>query len=1094
MLNRVLALRRLRSIPVCLILLAAPALRGQGTGSVTGVVSDASQARLPGATVAVTNLDTGVSATVTTNEAGEYTIPLLQVGRYELTAGAPGFRTHAQSGLLVELGRVSRLDLALEVGEVTETVEVVGSAPLVESESSTVGQFIENKAVTDMPLNGRRAGELAALMGNAVTISKGVIRPRIAVAGSRGDQQQWLIDGVNSSNVALEIPQALFNPPVEAVQEMRVQQNGYSAEYGNSAGGVMTIVSRSGTNQLHGSLYEFIRNDKLDARNFFAARKAPLRRNVFGFAAGGPVVRNRSFFFVNNEWQKQRIGVTNTLTVPTLAKREGDFSGTTNNAGALTRIFDPFSGGADREPFANNVIPTSRLDPVGRNLSAFYPSPNRPASNAAGANNFVGNRTNALNLSTLTLKADHHFSERDRFTFRFILHDFPTNNTPVFTQPAADPFGISTDRRAFSFLFSEVHTFTPTLINDLRWNWQPRRFQFQLLEADGEWPQQLGLLGVNGSPFPRVGASGYIAMGRANQHRIQRPIRDTHIVDSLTWFHGGHTVKFGGEARLSRNQDDLRRWVSGNLDFRPQGTRLPGTGNTGDSVASMLLGYVHRGRIQEFDTLDRRAQYYAGFVQDDWKATQNFTLNLGLRWETHTPRTDALDRQNGFDLTAVNPVCNCPGTLTFASRDGLGRTVYDGDYNNFSPRVGFAWQPLGDGKTVIRSSYGLFYGPPLPGSNNTAAGFGVEGDFVTPDNGITAPFLLRDGFPAPSRAELGPGFGAVEPGARPVFSPQFIDRERQITYSQMWNLSLQRSLGATTVLELSYLGNVGHKLPARGSLSINQVRPENFGPGNRQQFRPFPQFNAVSAVTRMWGNSNYHGFNLKLERRFSQGLSFLTNYTWSKFIDDTPAQFEAGEADVAIQNLYNRAAERGLSGNDVRHRLVWSSVYEIPFGKDRAVLNSGPLAMVLGGWNFGTIITLQQGSPMALTTQVNGINGFTPGPQRVDVVGDPELPASQRTVERFFDTTAVAQPARFTFGNSGRDILTGPGIINFDMSLLKNHRWGERFNVQFRFEAFNFFNRAQFNEPGRALGAANFGVISSAGDPRSLQFGLKFAF
>ena len=722
-----------------LTFLCISALWAQGTGSITGVVVDASESRLPGTTVEVTNLDTGVSATTTTNEAGEYTIPLLQVGRYQLTAVATGFRTHSRSGITVELGRAARLDLALEVGQVTETVEVVGSIPLVESESSTVGQFIENKMVTDMPLNGRRAGELAALMGNAVTISKGVIRPRIAVAGSRGDQQQWLIDGVNSSNVALEIPQALFNPPVEAVQEMRVQQNGYSAEYGNSAGGVMTIVSRSGTNQLHGALYHFIRNDKVDARNFFSKSKAPLRWNVFGFAAGGPVIKNKSFFFVNNEWQKQQIGVTNTLTVPTAAELNGDFSSTTSAGGVLTRIFDPISGSANREQFKDNIIPASRLDPVGTKLASFYPGPNREPSNRAGANNFVGNRTNALNLSTLTLKADHHFSETDRLTFRFILHDFPTHNTPVFSQPAADPFGVETDRRAFSYLFSEVHNFSPTLINDLRWNWQPRRFKLLALERDGEWPSQLGLLGVNGSPFPRVTASGFTAMGRGNQYRVQTPINDTHIVDSLTWFKGGHTVKFGGEIRLSRNQDDLRRWVSGNLDFRPQGTRLPGAGNTGDAIASMLVGWVHRGRVQEYDILDRRAQYYAAFVQDDWKVTQNFTLNIGLRWETHTPRTDASDRQNGFDLTAINPICNCPGTITFAGRDGQGRTVYDGDYNNFSPRLGFAWQPSGDGKTVVRSSFGLNFGPPLPGSNNTAAGFGVAGDFLTPDNGVRTP-------------------------------------------------------------------------------------------------------------------------------------------------------------------------------------------------------------------------------------------------------------------------------------------------------------------------------------------------------------------
>jgi hypothetical protein len=1074
--------------------LCAASVFSQGsTGSITGIVTDSSAARLPGAAIEVLNTDTGVAVNVTANEAGEYTVPLLQPGRYQLTARMDGFRTYNQAGIVVELGRVARLDISLEVGQVSETVEVVGSAPLLESETSTVGQFIENKTVTDMPLNGRRVGELAALMGNAVTIAKGVIRPRIAVAGSRGDQQQWMIDGVNSSNVALEIPQALFNPPVEAVQEMRVQQSGYSAEFGNSSGGVMTISTRSGTNEFHGSLYEFLRNEKVDARNFFAADKAPLRWNVFGFAVGGPIIKNKTFFFVNNEWQKQRVGITNTLTVPTPLQRAGDFSETTNAGGALTRIFDPFSG-TPRTQFPNNVIPQSQIDPVAAKLIEYYPLPNRAPSNRAGANNFVGNRTNALNLSTLTAKVDHVFSERDRLSFRYILHDFPTNNTPVFARPEADPFGNSADRRAYSYLFNELHNFAPTVINDLRVNIQPRYFITGPLEQDGGWPAQLGLNGVPGLAFPRVNASGFTAMGATNHGRDQRPIWDHHVVDNISWFKGAHSIKMGGEFRYSRNAENFDQLASGQLTFQPQGTNRAGTGNTGNAMASLLTGYLHRGQVRTLDRIDRRAKYWAAFVQDDWKVRSNLTLNLGVRWETHTPRVDANDRQSGFDFDATNPVCNCPGIITFAGLDGQGRTVYGGDYNNITPRVGLAWQPFGDNKTVIRSGYGIFYGPPLPGSNNLAAGYSIDGDFLTPDNGVTAPFLLKNGFPAVERPDLGPGFGAVAPGKAAVFSPQLIDHDRRLGYSQMWNLSIQRTLGFDTIVEVSYLGNVSHKLPGP-NVSLNQVHPSLWRSGNMQALRPFPQFNAVTRIAPMWGNSSYHGGNLKIEKRFSNGLNFLANYTYAKFIDDTYAQFEAGESDLGMQNYYDRAAEKALSGNDVRHRLAWSSVYEIPLGKGRAMLTQGPLATILGGWNFGTIVTLQQGSPMGLTTQVNGLgSAFTPGPQRVNVLRDPALPGDQQSVDRFFDTEAVAAPGTLVFGNSSRALLNGPGLINFDVSLLKNHRWGEHYNIQFRFEAFNFFNRANFNEPGRALGAANFGVISSAGDPRSLQFGLKFAF
>jgi hypothetical protein len=327
-----------------------------------------------------------------------------------------------------------------------------------------------------------------------------------------------------------------------------------------------------------------------------------------------------------------------------------------------------------------------------------------------------------------------------------------------------------------------------------------------------------------------------------------------------------------------------------------------------------------------------------------------------------------------------------------------------------------------------------------------------------------------------------------------VFSPEFIDQDRALGYSQMWNFSIQRQLGFQTLVEVSYLGNVGHKLNG-ANVSLNQVHPSLWRTGNMQALRPYPQFNSVTRIAPMWGNSNYHGANVKLEKRFSGGLNFLANYTYAKFIDDVYSGFEAGEADVAMQDYYNLRAERALSGNDVRHRFVWSSVYEIPVGKGRAMLSQGPLATILGGWNFGTIITLQKGSPMALTTQNNGLGAaFTPGAQRVNVLRDPTLPEDERTVERYFDTEAVEAPGTLQFGNSSRSLLNGPGFVNFDVSLLKNHRWGESYNIQFRFEAFNFFNTPQFAEPGRSLGAPDFGVISSADNERSLQLGLKFEF
>lgn len=1084
-----------------LMLLFVATTSAQTSSGLTGIVTDASGSRLPDVKVTAVQRSTSVVRSGTTNAEGEFVLAPLPPGEYSFTAERAGFQRYSRTGLTLELGRTARLDVPMQLGQVSETVEVTAQTPLLESETATVGQYIENKTVRDMPLNGRRAGELLKLMGNAVYITGDVIRPRVSVAGSRGDQQQWLLDGVNASNVALEIPQALFNPPVETIQEIRIQQNNYSAEFGNSSGGVVTMVTRSGTNEFHGSLYEFLRNDALDARNFFAAQKAPLRYNIFGFAVGGPVIQNKTFFFTSNEWQKQRLGQTRVFTVPTALQRAGDFSQTFNAAGQLVPIYDPATTRPDpsnparsiRDPFPGNLIPAERLDAVGRAILNAFPQPNRAAVNLAGANNFARNASTNLNITTWTTKIDHLINDATRFSFRMVLHDFPTDTIAAYDNIAADPNGMNTSRRAYSFLFNVIRNIGARQVNDFRFNLQPRRFRSEVLGFDEGWPAQLGLRGVSGSAFPQVATAGFAALGNGTQQRIQTPIRDTHLVDVHSWLLGSHALRFGGEGRWGRNVDDLNSLVSGSLTFGPQSTSLPSTGAGGNAVASLLLGIPFSGRVLDTDILDRRAAYYGLFLQDDWKVSSRLTLNLGLRWETHTPRVDANNRQNSFDTQAINPVSGTPGVVRFAGQNGLGSRVYNTDYNNFGPRVGIAWKPFAGRNLLVRTGYGIYFGPPIPGSNTASAGFETSGDFTSPDNGVTAPFLLRDGFPSTSRSELGPGFGAVVPGQNVRFAPVFIGIDRQLGYSQQWNFSLQQELPWRVVVEAAYLGNVSHKLPAPNT-NINQVPTEQLGPGNAQLRRPFPQFGNVTLLTPMWGNSNYHGLNLKVEKRFSSGLNFLTNYTWSKFIDDIASDFEVGAVPAGYQDFYNRRADRSLSGNDVRHRIAVSSVYEIPIGTGRAYLQRGLLGRLIGGWNIGAILIAQAGSPYGLVTQNNTSNSFSSGPQRVNVLRDPSLPADQRTVGRWFDPTAVAVPTLYAFGNSSRALLTGPGLLNLDTSLLKNFRFGESGNVQFRAEALNVTNRVNFQEPGRVLGTANFGAISEALPARVMQLGLKIEF
>ena len=1095
------ASNRLHRVRFLLIaLMAAGPLGAQvNTASLTGIVSDPTGARVGGVKLGLTNEETGVAMASETSGQGEYTFPLLNPGRYTLTTDAPGFKSSSRSGIVLELGRVTRLDVTLQLGQVDEKVVVTGEAPLLESETSTVGQFIENRSIVDMPLNNRRVGEIMAMMGHAVFITGDVIRPRYTIAGSRSDSQQWLIDGVNASNIALEVPQALFNPPVEAVQEIRVQQSTYSAEFGNSGAGVVSMTTRSGGNNFTGLLYEYFRNDKLNARNFFASSRPPLRWNAFGGALGGPVIRNRTFFFANLEFQRQRLSNVRTLTMPTPEQVKGDFSRTTNAAGALIRIYDPFSGAPNpanpsqtvRTQFPGNILPPSRIDPVAAKIAALFPLPNRPPVNLAGANNWNAANTNALNITTATAKADHNFSDRDRFSFRLIIHDFPTYNTAAFPTPATDPNSNSQDRRAYSFLFNEFHNFSPTVVNDFRFNYQPRRFHNASRGLGEGWPTKLGLKGVDDRAFPRVNVTGFSSLGATTHERIQMPIRDTHIVDAVSAFRGAHSLRFGGELRLVRNVDEFYQFVAGQLGFVVQGTAQPGVSNTGSGFASLLAGFVSSGEVRATDRLDRRAKYLAFFLQDDWKVTRNLTLNLGLRWEAHTPRFDANDRISGFDSGKLNPVSGTPGIVTFANRDGYSRSLYNGDYNNYMPRFGFAWQPRFLSRTVIRGGYGIFFGQPLPGSNNTSAGFETSGSFSSPDNSLTPAFLLRNGFPSTSRPELGPGYGAVRAGQPVRFAPDFNDLDRRIGYSQQWNFVVQRELPWLTVVELSYVGNVGRKLPGPNA-SVNQVHPSRMGPGNAQVRRPFPQFGNVTTNRPFWGNSSYHGLNAKIEKRFSSGLNFLMNYTFSKFIDDVTSNQELGVVG-GMQNLYDRRAEKALSGNDVRNRLVFSSTFELPWGKGRRWMTSGPVAMALGGWALGAILTLQDGSPDGLVTQSNTTNAFN-GVQRVNLLRDPTLPKSERTIARYFDTSAAAAPAPYTFGSAGRAVLTGPGLANLDLSLMKNHKFLERYNLQARLEAFNSLNRVNLEDPNRSLGAAAFGVISAARSARTVQIGLKLTF
>jgi len=1083
----------------CLLLLAAAAAFGQSqTGRISGRIIDPGGAVVAGAEVVATEQDTGVAYKAASSGTGVYAVPFLPPGRYRIEASHQGFKKYERPNITLATNEILALDIALELGRLTETVTVSDAPPLLSTVTSDVSQFVDPRTVADMPLNGRRAMSLVA--ANAATVwvdYGGEAKPNFSLAGGRVQSQMLWIDGGSGQNMRLGVGQVDIDPPVEVIREFRVVQNTYAAEFGGSAGGLIISTTKSGTNQIHGSGFEYFRNDKLDARNFFAATKPTLRYNLFGGTLGGPIRRNKTHYFGGYEATRRSTGLVDLLTVPTKEQSRGDFSQTTNAAGALIRIFDPASnrleGGRNvRNQFPGNVMPASQLDAVAVKLMSFYPQANRAPDNRAGANNFIGNYSRGFRRDNITGKIDHVLTDRHHLNFRFLYNRDPLTFTTVHPNPLSDTRNAS-ERYQMTYLASDTWTATPSLVTDARFSFSHRTFHNVSPGLGSNGPELLGLRGVPTGAFPTFTVAGMTALGSGTHERVQMPIRQQQIVNSWTWVRGSHVIKFGGELRRSTNLDILNTSISGNFSFATQPTALEGTANTGFALASLLAGFPNGYTLRSTDSLERYSYYLAGYFQDDWKIHPHLTLNLGLRWETDTPIMDRNNRMNGFDRTAINPVSGTPGVVRFAGVDGYPRDPYAGDWNNFGPRFGFAWQPWGQRKTVVRGGFGIAFAHPFDHGvpNLTSLGFERSAGLSTPDNGITAPFLLRNGVPPvnPGGEALTAAFGAVPVGRNPTTNVQFYERNRKLGYSQQFNLTIQRELGGSMVLEAAYLGNLSRKL-SMANVNINQIRPElipAIRPAGvfRQAFRPYPQFNGVTLTQPNFGITDYHAGALKVEKRLSHGLSFLSTYTWAKNLgnlDDSAG--DLGDSQQ-FSDYYNRRADKGPSALDIRHRFTWGSVYELPVARKNRWI---------GGWTVGALSTIQSGGPFTVTTQTNTTNVFSAGGQRAHVVRDPNLSGSERSLARWFDTSAFVLPDAFTFGNAGRGIVRGDGRVNFDFSLVKNFNFREDAYVQFRGEVFNAFNHADFALPGRSLGGPGFGVVSDATEARVLQFGLRFVF
>ncbi len=745
------------------------------------------------------------------------------------------------------------------------------------------------------------------------------------------------------------------------------------------------------------------------------------------------------------------------------------------------------------------MIPVSRMDPVGRSIANLYPAPNVDGA-ASRNNNFRSNQPVTNPGNTMVGRIDYSITPKTRIYGRALLSWGFTEESPVYPTPGTDDFHFKNDNSYYNWSATGLHNLTPTTILEVRYTRDRRKFH--AISGHFIEPGAAAATGIQGTDtrfFPRVSLTGLAVFGRGQHLRIQEPIVGDHLTGTVTKIAGRHTLKFGGEFRNSRNDDEGFNLGGGSFGFNPNAT--------GDALAALLLGWTNNASRQEAPLVRSLAAAYGLFAQTDWRVTNRLTLNLGLRWDLDVPRHEGVNnKQNSFDRGLINPACNCPGALIWSGRNGVSQYAHNFDYNNFGPRVGFAWRATD--RWVVRGGAAIIYAGQYDQASPLSAniGFGKRGDFTSPDAGRTPAFLLKDGIPPipdPSEADLVPELGAVAIGQNPVLSPEFFETEnRRVAYLQTFNFNIQRQLGYNMVAEIGYIGTLGHKLTVPGSRPTNQVHPDLIRPGNVQTLKPFPQYSEVNVLQPTIGNSNYHGVNFRLEKRYSAGIQFTSNYTWSKQIDDVESRNELGgnAGNNAFSNFYDRTGDRGLAGNHVGHRWIASVVWELPYGRGRRYNGNAFLRAFIGNWTVSTIVEARSGSPFGVIEN----NGAAIYPTAATVRSDATKPYAANPNfrdnvlgENYFDISGFAAPRQFTFGNLGRTVAIGPGAFISDLSFLKDFFIGERHRIQFRTEMLNFTNHANFALPNQQRGNANFGTIrdlAPGNQARIIQFGLHYKF
>jgi hypothetical protein len=1078
-----------------------------GVATVQGVVTDNSGAVVAGADVLVTNLETGVALRGATNDAGLYRLSGLNPGRYSVEVRAGGFAPARANELRLEVGQTARLDINLTIGNVSETVEVAAQATLLNSETTDVGQVIDGKRIVEMPLNGRNYLQLAQLTagvlpaGNSRTSDEG----GFLAFGQHTYQNNVLLDGADNSSRAsggpLGFEAQAVKPPVDAVGEFKVLTNNTSAEFGYSTGAKVIVTTKGGTNEFHGSLYEFLRNDKFDATNFFAnrsgAKKPVFKQNQFGGTIGGPVIKNKAFFFFSYQGTRRRIGQTFISTVPSRdIKERGDFS---QQPAVRRNVYDPATttgtgANAVRQQFAGNIIPLNRWDAVAAAIIKLYPDPNI-AGREHLPDNYFFSPSAEDDANQYDWRGDYNFSENHRFYTRYSKRNQTKLDPGPLPLPADGGLWTTTILPGHNAAANLNSTLGPRMTNEFRFGITHFPTRFDIPYTENLNPQ----FGIKNAPGDRFGdgldhgwsrftPAGYAEIGARSFWPNINVLDNVTAADTLTLQLGNHTLKGGFEYRRVEIFREAQRFRRGNFTFsgvytsqRPN--EAASRANTGNGLADFLLGNVSGGTYGRAQGETTVAPYYASFVQDDWKLTPNLTLNLGLRWETTLgaffpnpdkqtvarywlPEFYGAGRAEGVYFPEGDADCGCRN-----------------DLKNFAPRLGVAWK-LND-KTVVRAGAGIFFAQP-DGFDSQFSNF-----FTGPPRSNELTFLANNLVPV---ARLSAGFPDLPVGTTIPnnSSIELMAIERVTPYSQQWFLDVQRDLPFDIVLTASYAGaGTRHIFTAR---NINApLTPDAVVLANQRR-RLRTNFNAIN-VRENSSSASYHSMTAKAERRFTKGFTLLSSFTWSHNIDFVGELLNNGESIAPYRDHYNPGLERASSNQDRRLAWVTSYVYELPFGRGKRWLAAGPGAWLLGGWQTGGILTLLSGRPLTHSINVDRQNNG--GAVRGNWVRNPNLPSGDRTIDRWFDTTFVEPtPAGVgQIGNAGRNLIIGPGVKNFDFLLSRSFvmPW-EGHAVQFRFESFNFTNTPAFGNPNTAVGNVNVGRIVSAGDPRRIQFALKYLF